>query len=102
MVASKLRSIADRQAAWHLKRFPLSEAEQRAVMDLYLRGESLCCGKGMANLRHVLRDPIWVSFINERAYETLGCSEKYRPGGEYFEEGKEELRNILHHGQSGG
>lgn len=82
-------------ATLYRSRYPLSEKAKTAVRDLYLRGEALCCAVGRENLEKAKLDPCWAEWINEQAYERIGCSEAWKPGERYHEQGKEKLEAIL-------
>jgi hypothetical protein len=74
---------------------PLSEAQKNRVRELYQRGEPLCCRTGKHNLLQIINDVVWVEYINDWAYERLGCSSAWKPGGESWDAGKVTLEKIL-------
>jgi hypothetical protein len=90
-LAWRLRSFADAHAEEHRNRCALTMDEKLAIMDLYMDGKPLCCREGVKNLRRVLGSSYWVEKINDDAYEMLGCSSGWKPGGHLFEDGKAKL-----------
>ena len=79
----------------HRGAFPLPESVKNEIRTAYRSGEPLCCKRGRLTLEATAADHCWVDFINKEAYERLGCDESWKPGGRYFEEGKEKLERIL-------
>jgi len=78
----------------HLVDHPLSKRDRQRVRKLYLEGKGLCCDSGLQLLKEII-DDCWAEYINNRAYEVLGCDSCWKPGGRYFEDGRKKLEEIL-------
>jgi len=90
-----LKMEADRLLREYLVENPLPESMRETIRALYSSGARLCCHGGKKRLEEVMDDPRWVHHINDMAYDSLGCSKSFKPGGDTFEEGKERLERIL-------
>ncbi len=77
----------------HRKEQPPTKREKAAILSMYYQGLPLCCRGGLANLRSII-DPCWAEYINDWAYENLGCTGNApKEGG--FQQGREKLEKFL-------
>jgi hypothetical protein len=80
----------------HLHKHPLSGAQKKSILDAFREGKPLCCEHGRLLLWLELRlDDCWSDYINMWAYESIGCSEDYQPGGRLFEEAQDKIAHFL-------
>jgi len=79
----------------YLLTHPLHELVVKAVCLAFKDGLPVCCEKGIKNLRALSLDDIWVEFISDWAYEEIGCSSLYMPGGSLHAESLAKLEAFL-------
>jgi len=81
--------------AAHLKEHPLDDRMRATILGLYCEGKPFCCTKGRATLDGLELDECWAKHIESWFYSSLGCTEWWRPGGQYYEQGLSQLRKFL-------
>ena len=81
----------------HRRKHPLSEKTRARILASFVAGNPLCCTRGRENLAGLGLDGYWIEYLNDWAYEALGCSDEWKLGSHFFEHGSKRLREKLAH-----
>lgn len=79
----------------HRKEHPLPINVLERIHAAFASGQPLCCTAGREVLEELGLDECWVAYINNWAYEKLGCDEMDKPGGCAYERDLERLQTFL-------
>jgi len=83
----------------HRERWPLTKKMKDAIYGAFAEGRPLCCKEGRKVLKELGVDSCWREYINDWAYNSLGCTESDKPGGCFYERYLENLRVFLYGGK---
>lgn len=90
--AEEVMMVAGRR---HRSEHPLDEETVAAIQAAFTQGKPLCCETGLKTLYDIGLDECWIVYLNEWAYEYIGCSYYDRPSGTYYEQSLKKLHRKL-------
>jgi len=93
--AAEAQSALEEAGKRYRREHPITEETKTKLINLYKSGKPLCCTQGRANLTDAGLAGYWVEYLNDWAYDSLGCQGYYFPGGSGYESGLRSLRNRL-------
>jgi len=94
--AAEAQSALEEAGKRYRREHPIPEEIKTKLINLYKSGKPLCCTQGRVNLTDAGLAGCWVEYLNDWAYDSLGCSETYHTGGFNYEHGLARLRGKLH------
>jgi hypothetical protein len=79
----------------HRSENPLKEEMVDAIIAAFVQGKPLCCETSLKTLDEIGLDPCWSAYINDWAYNHIGCGKSYKPGGSLYEKALKKLSDKL-------